>query len=209
MSGCLLRHHELRLLLDNYHPTPLHETAWALPFIPDLLSKIFEWYKRPAENVEDSSEPLPPTHLGIALLVAVVSSVHSHYPDMSSPPAIITVPAPAYDEAEKGALPDVHTRPLEVSFNDEKKQDLTVAAKVVPVPSEKKPAAPPAKKPPPPPTLLGRLRSMMYHVCYGGMTSGNPAKRKTPNRILWILWYDMYRWVLPLLSCSTSTCSNK
>ena len=112
---------------------------------------------------------------------------------MSSPPAIITVPAPAYDEAEKGALPDIHTRPLEVSFNDEKKQDLTVAAKVVSVPSEKKPGAPPAKKPPPPPTMLGRLRSMMYHVCYGGMTSGNPAKRKTPNRILWILWYDMYR----------------
>ncbi|EPT05897.1 hypothetical protein FOMPIDRAFT_1110294 [Fomitopsis schrenkii] len=86
---------------------------------------------------------------------------------MSSPPAAITVPAPAYDEAEKGALPDVHTRPLEVSFKDEKRQDLTVSTKVVPVPSEKKPAAPPAKKPPPPPT--------------------------TPNRILWILWYDMYR----------------
>lgn len=112
---------------------------------------------------------------------------------MSSPPAAITVPAPAYDEAEKGALPDVHTRPLEVSFKDEKRQDLTVSTKVVPVPSEKKPAAPPAKKPPPPPTVLGHLRSMMYHVFYGGMTKANPAKRKTPNRILWILWYDMYR----------------
>lgn len=76
--------------------------------------------------------------------------------------------APAYDEAEKGAL-DVHIRPVEVAFNDEKK-DLTVT-QVLPV-------SPPVKEAQPPPAKA----------------PGKPAKRKISRWILWQLWYDMYRY---------------
>lgn len=77
--------------------------------------------------------------------------------------------APAYSEAEKGAL-DVQIRPVEVAFNDEKK-DLTVT-QVIPVPS-----APPKKESPAAPAK----------------TAGKPAKRKVPKWILWQLWYNTYR----------------
>ncbi|KZT65437.1 hypothetical protein DAEQUDRAFT_523040 [Daedalea quercina L-15889] len=85
---------------------------------------------------------------------------------MSSQP-VPSVPAPAYDEAEKGALPDVHSRPIEISFNDEKK-DLTVA-QVLPVPSEKKETL---ASPPPKP---------------------KPGVYKYSKWVIWTLWYDMYR----------------
>ncbi|TFY58161.1 hypothetical protein EVJ58_g6589 [Rhodofomes roseus] len=86
---------------------------------------------------------------------------------MSSEPTP-RAPAPAYDEAEKGALPDIHSRPIEVTFKDEKK-DLTVA-QVIPVPEKKDTPAPPPAKP-----------------------AGKPAKRNVPKWIIWVLWYDMYR----------------